>query len=227
MCGRYKLAAKPEKVASHFSVKIPWDFKPRYNIAPGQEIVVVRRQSASSPRELATLRWGLVPSWAKDASIGFKMINARAETVGDKPAFRQAINRRRCLIPATGFYEWRREGKTRIPFCFTMLDDSIFALAGIWESWRDPAPAGKIVETVSILTTGANVLLDDIHDRMPVILQPADYDLWLDPGAPFSPAVKALLQPFDAAKMQRQQVSSRVNSVKFDDPECAEAIISV
>ncbi len=96
---------------------------------------MVRRQTAASPRELAVLRWGFVPSWAKDPSIGFKLINARAETAGDKPAFREAINRRRCLIPATGFYEWRREGKTRIPFCFTMLDDSIFALAGIWESW--------------------------------------------------------------------------------------------
>ena len=225
MCGRYKLAAKPEQIAKQFAVTIPLDFKPRYNIAPGQEILVVRRRGPSLPRELAALRWGLIPSWAKDPGIAFKMINARSETVSDKPAFRDAINQRRCLIPATGFYEWRREGKTRIPFCFTMLDDSIFAIAGIWEIWRDAT--GKILETASILTTSSNNLLADIHDRMPVIIAASDYDLWLDPIVPCDPAISSLLQPFDAAKMRRQQVSSRVNSVKFDDPECAEAIISV
>ena len=225
MCGRYKLAAKPEDVARQFEVTIPLDFEPRFNIAPGQEIMVVRRRGPESLRELAVLRWGFVPSWAKDASIGYKMINARAESINEKPAFKEAINKRRCLIPATGFYEWRKEGKDRIPFCFVMKDESIFALAGIWESWRDAT--GKILETASIITTAANGLMADIHDRMPVIIQPSDYEQWLEPSMAFSPAIAALMQSFDAAKMRRQQVSNRVNSVKFDDPECAEAIISV
>jgi len=137
------LAEDRAKIAEHFDVAIGLDLKPRYNIAPGQEIAVVRRSSATSVRELALLRWGLVPAWAKDPKIGYKMINARAETIACKPAFREAIQHRRCLIPATGYYEWRREGKTRTPFCFTMRDGGIFALAGIWEDWRDPASPGQ------------------------------------------------------------------------------------
>jgi putative SOS response-associated peptidase YedK len=168
-----------------------------------------------------------VPAWAKDRSIGYKMINARAETIASKPAFREAIQHRRCLIPATGFFEWRREGKTRTPFCFTMRDGGIFALAGIWENWRDPACQSPLLETASILTTSPNKAMEGVHDRMPVILPPMSYELWLDPAMPFSPAVSALLQPIDAAQMQRRQVSSRVNFVKYDDPACAESIVSV
>ncbi len=220
------LAGNRAKIAEHFDVEIGLDLQPRYNIAPGQEIAVVRRSAASSSvRELALLRWGLVPAWAKDTSIGYKMINARAETVASKPAFREAIQRRRCLIPATGFYEWKREGKTRTPFCFTMRDGEIFALAGIWENWHDPV--GPTLETVSILTTSPNKAMVGVHDRMPVILPPTSYELWLDPVMLFSPAVSALLQPFDATQMQRRQVSSRVNFVQYDDPACAESIISV
>lgn len=219
------LAEDRAKIAEHFDVAIGLDLKPRYNIAPGQEIAVVRRSAASSVRKLALLRWGLVPSWAKDPRIGYKMINARAETVASKPAFREAIQHRRCLIPATGYYEWLRESKTRTPFLFTMRDGGIFALAGIWENWR--GPVGPMLETVSILTTSPNKAMEGVHDRMPVILPPSTYELWLDPAMPFSPAVSALLLPFDAAQMQRRQVSSRVNFVKYDDPACAEAIISV
>jgi putative SOS response-associated peptidase YedK len=219
------LAEDRAKIAEHFDMAIGLDLKPRYNIAPGQEIAVVRYPAASAVREIVMLRWGLVPSWAKDPSIGFKMINARAETISVKPAFREAIRRRRCLIPTTGFYEWRREGRTRTPFCFVMLDGGVFALAGIWERWLDPA--GQVLETASILTTAPNAVMEGLHDRMPVILPPSSYDLWLDPAAPFSPVVSALLQPFDASQMQRRQVSSRVNFVKYDDPACAESIISV
>ncbi len=219
------LAGDRAKIAEHFAVTVGLDLKPRYNIAPGQEIAVVRRPAASSARQLAMLRWGLVPSWAKDPSIGFKTINARAETIASKPAFREAIQRRRCLIPATGFYEWRREGKTRTPFCFAMRDGGIFALAGIWENWRDPV--GPMLETVSILTTLPNKAMEGVHDHMPVILPPTSYELWLDPAMSFSPAVSALLQPFDATQMHCRQVSSRVNFVKYEDPACAEAIISV
>ncbi len=219
------LAGDREKIAEHFDVTISLDFKPRYNIAPGQEIAVVCHPATSAVREIAMLRWGLVPPWAKDPSIGFKMINARAETISVKPAFREAIQRRRCLIPTTGFYEWRREGKTRTPFCFVMLDGGVFALAGIWERWRDPA--GQVLETASILTTAPNTVMEGVHDRMPVILPPASYDLWLDLAAPFLPAVHALLQPFDAAQMQCRQVSNGINFVKYDDPACAESIVSI
>jgi len=169
------------------------------------------------------MRWGLIPFWAKDPSIGFKMINARAETVAAKPAFREAIRKRRCLIPADGFYEWLKNGKVKTPFCFTMADDSIFAFAGIWDSWRNPE--GKAIETCSIITTTPNALLIDIHDRMPVILPDDAYDLWLDPGFQKPDAICDLLKPFDPNLMRRYEVSNRVNLVKNDDPACAEPVV--
>jgi len=169
------------------------------------------------------MRWGLIPFWAKDPSIGFKMINARAETVATKPAFREAIRKRRCLIPADAFYEWKKNGKVKTPFCFTMADDSIFAFAGIWDSWRNPE--GKAIETCSIITTTPNTLLADIHDRMPVILPDDVYDQWLDPGFQKSDASGDLLKPFDPNLMRRYEVSNRVNLVKNDAPECAEPVV--
>jgi putative SOS response-associated peptidase YedK len=168
------------------------------------------------------MRWGLIPFWAKDASVGYKMINARAETVATKPAFREALKKRRCLIPADGFYEWSKNGKTKTPFCFTMADDSIFAFAGLWEQWENPT--GQLVETCSIITTTPNTLCADVHDRMPMILPDDAYDLWLDPGFQKTDGVCDLLKPFDPALMRRYGVSSRVNLVKNDDPACAEAM---
>jgi putative SOS response-associated peptidase YedK len=169
------------------------------------------------------MRWGLIPFWAKDASVGYKMINARAETVATKPAFREALKKRRCLIPADGFYEWKKDGKTKTPFCFTMADESLFAFAGLWEQWKNPE--GQLVETCSIITTTPNALLADVHDRMPVILPDDAYDLWLDPGFQKTDAICEVLNPFDAKLMRRYEVSSRVNLVKNDDAACAEPVV--
>ena len=168
------------------------------------------------------MRWGLIPHWATDATIGAKLINARSETVAEKPSFRDALNRQRCLIPADGFYEWKRGSRFKTPFCFTMADDSVFAFAGLWDRWRDPQ--GKPIETCSIITTTPNSLCAEVHDRMPVILPTEAYALWLDPGFTQVNVLRDLLKPFDAALMRRYEVSSRVNSVANDDAACAEPV---
>jgi putative SOS response-associated peptidase YedK len=180
MCGRYRLSRSKEVLAEHFDVEPDDDWQPRYNIAPTQSVPVIRQHPEQPKRLGSRMQWGLIPFWAKDPNIGFKMINARAETVATKPAFRESLRKRRCLIPADGFYEWKKNGKVKTPFCFTMADDSIFAFAGIWDSWRNPE--GKAIETCSIITTTPNTLLIEVHDRMPVILPDDAYDLCLDPG---------------------------------------------
>jgi putative SOS response-associated peptidase YedK len=223
MCGRYRLSRRKDFLAEHFDVEPENDWNPRYNIAPTQNVPVIRQDPAQPRRFVSRMRWGLIPFWAKDASVGFKMINARAETVATTPAFRESIRRRRCLIPADGFYEWRRSGRVKTPFCFTMADNSVFAFAGIWDSWRNPE--GKAVETFSIITTSPNALLIDIHDRMPVILPDDNYDLWIDPGFQKTDSICDLLKPFDPQLMQRYEVSSRVNLVKNDDSACAEPVV--
>jgi putative SOS response-associated peptidase YedK len=185
--------------------------------------VPVIRQDPEKPKRIESrMRWGLIPFWAKDASIGYKMINARAETVASKPAFRDALKKRRCLIPADGFYEWKKTKPAKTPFCFTMSDDSIFAFAGIWDRWNNPE--GETVETCCIITTTPNALLADVHDRMPVILPDDAYDLWLDPGMEKTDAIVDVLKPFDPALMQRYEVSTRVNLVKNDDPQVIEKV---
>lgn len=197
------------------------DWEPRYNIAPGQQVPVIRQHPERPERIFSRVKWGLIPFWAKDAAIGYKMINARAETAAAKPAFRDALKKRRCLIVADGFYEWKKlDGKTKQPFCFTMANDALFAFAGIWDRWNNPE--GKFVETCSILTTVPNRLLQDVHDRMPVILSPDAYDTWLDPGLNDVATVADLLKPFDSNLMKRYSVSTRVNSPKNDDPSCTE-----
>jgi len=194
MCGRYRLSRHKELLAERFGVEPDDDWVPRYNIAPAQNVPVVR-QHAEKPKRLGSrMRWGLIPYWAKDASIGYKMINARAETVVSKLAFRESLKRRRCLIPADAFYEWRKGGKGKTPFCFTMVDGGIFAFAGIWDSWRNPE--GQTLETCSIITTNPNSLCADVHDRMPVILADDAYDLWLDPGFQKTDTICGLLKPF-------------------------------
>jgi len=186
---------------------------------------VVRQHPAEPKRIGSRMRWGLIPFWANDPAIGYKMINARAETVATKPAFRDALKKRRCLIPSDGFYEWGRTGKAKTPYCFTMADDGLFAFAGLWDSWR--SPSGQTVETCSIITTTPNSLCADVHDRMPVILATDAYDLWLDPGFQKADAVCDLLKPFDPALMRKYEVSTRVNLVKNDDPACAEPVVRV
>lgn len=196
----------------------PVEWQPRYNVAPGQAVVAVRQEAERPVRRLAPLRWGLVPAWAKDAAVGYKMINARAESAADRPAFCEAMRRRRCLIPADGFYEWKRAGKEKLPYCFTLADDALFAFAGLWEQWR--SPQGQAVESCTILTTAPNELVRDVHDRMPVILAPEAYDVWLDPAFTRVAELQPLLKPY-AGAMRRYRVSSRVNQVKNDDAECA------
>jgi putative SOS response-associated peptidase YedK len=219
MCGRYRLTRHREIVEQHFGVDIEGDMAPRYNIAPTQDVATIRQSRATAERRFAWMKWGLIPYWAKDASVGYKMINARAETAAQKPAFGEALKKRRCLVPADGFYEWQKTGKVKQPFCITMADEGVFAFAGLWDRWKNAE--GKIVETCSILTTMPNRLVEDIHDRMPAILRPEDYELWLDPGEQRVEAVSELLKPFDSTRMKRYPVSTRVNNVTNDDAECA------
>ena len=190
----------------------------RYNIAPTQRVAAVRQQ-AETDRELVQLRWGLIPSWAKDAAIGSSLINARSETAAKKPSFRSAMRKRRCLIPADGFYEWRRVGGEKQPYLIGLLDDAVFAFAGLWEAWDK---GGERVESCTILTTSANELLKPLHDRMPVIVAPADYAQWLDPAIVDPAEVQPLLRAYPPDQMRYYPVDSRVNSPRNDDPQCAE-----
>ena len=180
---------------------------------------MIRQHPKEPVRELSLMRWGLIPSWAKDSSGAARMINARSETASIKPAFRDALKSRRCLIPADGFYEWARTGKAKQPFCFEVNDGEPFAFAGLWDCWKDAS--GKSVETCSILTTTPNTVTSPVHDRMPVILDPNAYDMWLDPGMRNVAAASDLLQPCDAQRMRCYPVSTRINHVANDDEGCS------
>ena len=180
MCGRYRLSRRKQIIEEHFdSVSGEEDWSPRYNIAPTQPVPVIRQHPKDPIRVLSMMQWGLIPSWAKHASIAASTINARSETAATKPAFRDALKSRRCLIPANGFYEWKRTGKTKQPYCFELNEGELFAFAGLWDGWKDPN--GNWIRTCSILTTTPNAVTSAVHDRMPVILDPVGYDLWLDP----------------------------------------------
>lgn len=224
MCGRYRLSRRKEVLEEHFEADfddLAWT--PRYNIAPTQSVPVVRKNPVTNKRKLSLVRWGLVPSWSTDTSRAASMINARAETADTKPAFRDALKSRRCLIPADGFYEWKKQGKEKQPYCFEIGEGDLFAFAGIWESWIDPA-AGTL-ETCSILTTVPNELTAAIHDRMPAILEPRFYDVWLNPEMNDARAALEVVMPFDAARMRLYPVSSRVSHASNDDPECSAQIV--
>ena len=229
MCGRFELGSMDDHglrldVARFFDVEGGIDLRSRFNIAPTQSVAAVRRTSVTAPRELAMLRWGLIPSWAKDPAIGVKMINARAETAHEKPAFRAAFKQRRCLVIATSFYEWQRlEGGPKQPWRIHLADREPFGMAGLWESWRDAG--GAIVESCTIITTSANELVAPLHDRMPVILARDACDVWLDPGARDVEKLRALLVPFPAAAMARYAVSTRVNNVRNDDVMCVQPLM--
>ena len=220
MCGRYRLSRRRQLVEEYFdSVSGEEDWAPRYNVAPTHPVPVIRQNPKEPVRELSLMRWGLIPSWSKDSSGAARMINARAETASTKPAFRDAMKSRRCLIPADGFYEWKRDGKSKQPYCFEVNDAELFAFAGLWDRWKDPA--GNWIKTCSILTTIPNAVTSPVHDRMPVILDPDSYDLWLDPGMTHVDAASDLLKPYDARRMRSYAVSTRINSVVNDDPACS------
>jgi putative SOS response-associated peptidase YedK len=219
MCGRFSLHARPEDVAEHFDLDATPELSPRYNIAPSQQVAAVRAADSGDARVLEMRSWGLVPGWAKDPAIGNRLINARAETVAEKPAFRSAFRRRRCLIPADGFYEWAPGSSPKQPWFITRGEGVVFAFAGLWEDWR--SPEGAELHSCTILTTRANATLAAVHDRMPVILDPADYVLWLDPASKGAAAQLALLAPCPDTWLTRHTVGLRVNNPRHDDPDCA------
>ncbi len=217
MCGRFTLRTPAAILKDYFGLAELPTLTPRYNIAPSQPVGIVRTESAD--RRWRTARWGLVPAWADDERIGNRMINARAETVASKPAFRDAYVERRCVIPADGFYEWQRSpGGARQPYYMTLADESPFGFAALWERWRDRA-SGEVVESCALLTTEPNELLRPIHDRMPVLLHQDAVAEWLRPEA--APAALAvLLQPFPAGLMRARAVGTHVNRPANDDPQC-------
>lgn len=217
MCGRFALEATGEEVASAFDLQETPQLAPRYNIAPTQPVAAVRLHPHSGARELTHFHWGLIPSWSKDHKIGSRMINARSETVAEKPSFRAAFKRRRCLIPASGFYEWQKLASGKQPTYIHPKEAPMFALAGLWETWH--SSDGGEIDSCTILTTSPNELMRPIHNRMPVILEPEDFEMWLDPGPSPTDALH-LLRPFSPEKMATYPVSTFVNSPRNEGPEC-------
>jgi putative SOS response-associated peptidase YedK len=217
MCGRYALTSPPEIIAERFNVQWQVTHSARYNIAPGHMIPVVRQLKTGA--EVSLLKWGLIPSWSKDATIGSRLINARAETVAGKPSFRNAFRRRHCLIPANAFYEWKSIDGRKQPYCIGLRDGALFGMAGLWEEWHNEA--GEQVETTVIITTAANLTVGRLHERMPVIIRPEDYNNWLDASKYDG---TAMLQPYPAEEMRYFPVSTAVNRVSNDGPECMEPI---
>jgi putative SOS response-associated peptidase YedK len=236
MCGRYLLRQNPELFASEFGLEFSQTgrdlggglFGPRYNIAPtqpvpvvrarsaaeGRRLTIVRRADGTAERELAVVRWGLIPAWATDPAVGDRMINARAETVAEKPAFRSAFRSRRCVVPASGFYEWQRRSKgPKQPYLIRRRDGRPMGFAGLWETWTD-RETGEVVTSCAVVTCAPNELMAELHDRMPVILDPADYEAWLDPS---DPRGAGLLRPCPAEWLEAVPVSTRVNDPRNDD----------
>jgi putative SOS response-associated peptidase YedK len=220
MCGRFTLTSTPEALAERFGLDAPPSCAPRYNIAPGQEILAIR-----APREGARaadlLRWGLVPSWSDPASARAPHINARSETAAQRPAFRDAFRSRRCIVPASGFYEWAHRGDFRQPYWIAPRDGAPLGIAGLWESWA--APDGAPLESCALLTTAANARIAELHPRMPAILAPSAYGDWLDPELDVA-SLAALLAPLPTDALALRPVGTRVNRVEYDDAACLEAV---
>jgi len=222
MCGRFSQTASPEVIAQQFDITDSPLFNPRYNIAPSQPIVAIRIEPDTTTRKLVLLRWGLIPSWAKDPKIGNQCINAKAETVAEKPSFRSAFKKRRCLVVATGFYEWQVRGPVKQPMWIGLRSNRPFAFAGLWEHWK-PAD-GEPLETCTIITTKPNDLMAPIHNRMPVILAPTSYDQWLDPAFQNIELLKALLRPYLSEEFTAYPVSTLVNNPRHDASQCLEQV---
>jgi len=222
MCGRFTLTASGQALADEFELADVPELAPRYNIAPSQDVAVVLLDPQRTQHVLRSMRWGLVPHWAKDPAVGNRMINARAESAADKPAYRTPFRKRRCLLPATGFFEWKRIGAAKQPMLLRRRDGRPFAFAGLWDRWRPPE--GDAVESCTILTTEPNDLVVEVHDRMPVILPPEAYEPWLDPGIHELADLQPLLVPCDASEMIAHPVSRHVNAPAHDDPDCIEPV---
>ena len=223
MCGRYTLTALFDDIIAFFQLApdaCPL-LEPRYNIAPTQPVVAIL-ETAARKRKPEFMLWGLIPSWSKDANSGAKLINARAETLAEKPSFRSAFKRRRCLIPASGFYEWQTVQKKKQPFLIRPRDEKLFAFAGLWEDWN--GPNGEALRSCAIVTTQANALMQPFHDRMPVILRQQDFAAWLNPADENSAELEPLLVPFPPTAMHAIPVSNFVNAVKNEGPKCLEPV---
>jgi putative SOS response-associated peptidase YedK len=219
VCGRFTLRASPESLAEHFDLEEPPEISARYNVAPGQSVLALRSDPVRGSRRVEDLRWGLVPEWAKDVAIGQRMINARAESAAQKPAFRTAFRKQRCLVPADGFYEWGTTGGgVKQPYLFTRPDRGLFAFAALFDIWHEGA--NDEVRSGTIITTEANGVLAGIHDRMPAILDPGDYAQWLDPANEDPDELRKLLVPSPDSWLEGHTVGTRVNNTRNDDPEC-------
>jgi putative SOS response-associated peptidase YedK len=224
MCGRFSATFDYREIKVRWNLYGDLSFAPRYNIAPSQEVPVILRNE--SRNEAKPMRWGLVPSWAQDPSLGQRMINARAETLLEKPSFKQLVARRRCLVPADGFYEWRREGNRKVPMWIYLKNRVPFAFAGLWDYWRDPA-GDKELYSFTIITTEANVLLRPIHNRMPVIYDKEMGRQWLEESFGDQPMIlAAVLRPWPSELMEAHDVSTLVNSPENDTAECIQSIAS-
>jgi putative SOS response-associated peptidase YedK len=223
MCGRYRLSRRKQIVEEYFDTA-PWedDWSPRYNIAPTQPVPAIRQHPKQAVRQVSLMKWGLIPHWSKDPSIATSTINAKSETAATKPAFRDPLRLRRCLIPADGFYEWKRLGTSKQPYCFEVNKGELFGFAGIWDGWKNAT--GQWVKTFSILTTTPNKLTASVHDRMPVILDPDKYDLWLNPALTNVNVISELLNSYDARLMRCYRVSTRINHVENDDEKCCRPV---
>ncbi len=222
MCGRFTRKENFQQLAKLLGIPNLPALSPRYNIAPSQLVACVRANPTSQDNECVELKWGLVPSWAKDPSIGHKMINARAETVTEKPSFRKAFQQRRCLILADGFYEWKREGKDKQPYYIHFTDNRPFAFAGLWERWETGSAAP--LESCALITTGPNALMEPIHHRMPVILHPETYADWLGSTRPDFSTLNAILQPYSAESLEAYPVSPLVNNPRHDSLLCVQPL---
>lgn len=219
MCGRFTLIASPEEIAEAFDVTdVPQTLAPRYNIAPTQPVAAVRVNPGTGRKELAHFHWGLIPFWSKDPSIGGRLINARSETAAEKPAFRAAFKYRRCIIPASGFYEWQKQNGSKQPLYIYHADKELLGLAGLWEHWQ--SPDGSEIESCTILTTGPNELMKPIHNRMPVILEPVDYETWLYEEEPHLDQLNHLLRPAPEDMLVARPVSNYVNRPQNEGPDC-------
>lgn len=223
MCGRFALSAPVDTIRRHFHLREEVDLQPRYNIAPGQQLAAVR--VGIEGREFAMLRWGLIPFWAREAKIGCRLINARAETLEEKPSFRNSFKKYRCLIPSDGFYEWKEipGRKTKMPYFIRLNDGGLFSMAGLWGTWQDKT-TGEVIESCTIITTEPNTLLAEIHNRMPVILRPDQYGPWLNTQTE-SNTLKKMFKPFAAKKLSFHPVSGLCNNPENDSPACLKEII--
>ena len=222
MCGRYSLSTDIEGLSGRFDFKATGlPYASRFNIAPTQQVLTVTNDGTENQAQM--MKWGLIPFWAKDPKIGNRSINARADTLHERPVFRQAFQKRRCLVIADGFYEWMKGGNGKVPMRITLKSGEPFGFAGLWETWK--SPEGELIQTCSIVTTTPNELMAPIHDRMPVILSRNSECLWLDPAQQDTYTLKSLLTPYIAADMEAYTVSSLVNSPKNDTPDLITRVI--